>query len=235
MSLRSNLENDLDRILGTPWTIRNGSVVPQTRDILLAGGAVRLSATLLFADLADSSGLASRGDRRTAAKVFKCYSACAARLVRARNGEIRSYDGDRVMGVFLGATKNSDAVRCALNLNFVFTEMLKPRLRQRYPKALKGQPLAHAVGIDTGDVLVVRGGVHRSNDLIWVGRAPNAAAKLSDIRQSPYQTFITPEVYDDLGPNLTHGDHGEPLWERKAWSGFKGVSRLYRSEWGIEP
>ncbi|HEX8273679.1 MAG TPA: hypothetical protein VF615_13670 [Longimicrobiaceae bacterium] len=191
---------------------------------------------MLYADLADSTELAMGQDRRVAAKVFKSFLACASRLIKARGGEVRSYDGDRVMGVFLGINRNSSAVRCALNINFVFQEMIRPKLLAKY-RSLGSGPyeLSHSVGVDTSDVLVVRGGVRRSNDLIWVGRAPNVAAKLSGIRQSAYRTFITAEVHADLDDSYRRGPKGEQLWQRWKWTEVKGVDTIYRSKWSWEP
>lgn len=236
MGLADALRKDLDNVLGAPWSIRGGLVVPSTSKVHLAGGAVRLSATMLYADLADSTELAMLHDRRVAAKVFKCFLACASRLIKARGGEIRSYDGDRVMGVFLGEDRNSAAVRCALNINFAFQEMIRPKLLTKYRTLqTSAYELAHSVGVDTSEVLVVRGGVHRSNDLIWVGRAPNVAAKLSAIRQKPYYTFITPDVYADLDRDCRDGPKGESMWQRWKWTEVPGVDTIYRSKWTWEP
>lgn len=236
MGLSDALRKDLDEILSARWSVRRGLVVPSTSKVQLAGGAVRLPATMLYADLADSTELAMGQDRRVAAKVFKSFLACASRLIKARGGEVRSYDGDRVMGVFLGINRNSSAVRCALNINFVFQEMIRPKLLAKY-RSLGSGPyeLSHSVGVDTSDVLVVRGGVRRSNDLIWVGRAPNVAAKLSGIRQSAYRTFITAEVHADLDDSYRRGPKGEQLWQRWKWTEVKGVDTIYRSKWSWEP
>ncbi len=90
------------------------------------------------------------------------------------------------MGIFVGKTKNTPAVRCALKINHVFLNIIKPKLIAKYPTLASGSyKLAHCVGVDTSEVLVIRGGVRNNNDLVWVGRAPNVAAKLSALRESP--------------------------------------------------
>jgi adenylate cyclase len=235
MSLSESIRKDIDTALTAPWAIRDGLVVPSTSKVLLGGGGVRLWATMLYADLADSTELAMGKDRRVAAKVFKCFLAASSRLIKWHKGEVRSYDGDRVMGVFLGSESNAAAVLCALNINYAFQSMIAPRLLAKYRSlSTGGYTLAHSVGVDTSEVLVVRGGVRRSNDLIWVGRAPNVAAKLSNIRQSPYNTFITPEVYRGLPADLRSGEKGERMWQQKKWTEVDGVETIYRSKWSIE-
>jgi hypothetical protein len=51
--------------------------------------------------------LAMQYDWRIAAKVFKCFLTCCSKLIRAGDRKIRSFDGDRVMGIFLGKHKNT--------------------------------------------------------------------------------------------------------------------------------
>jgi len=104
-------------------------------------------------------------DRRVAAKVFKSFLTCSSRIMRARGGEIRSFDGDRVMGIFLGPLMHNSAARCALNINYAFTQIIKPRFEERYAIFRENYELAHCVGVDTSEVLVVRGGVVNNNDL----------------------------------------------------------------------
>jgi class 3 adenylate cyclase len=107
MGIAEDVEKDVDDILDQTWNIRDGEVVPETSDVALAGGGVRLTATMLYSDLADSTELAMNFDKRTAARVFKCFMAATSRIVRDQGGEIRSFDGDRVMAVFIGDSKNS--------------------------------------------------------------------------------------------------------------------------------
>ncbi len=69
----------------------------------------------------------------------------------------------------------------------------------------------------TGTVLAVRGGVRGDNDLIWIGRAPNLAAKLSDLRESPNQTFITASVYNMLNGSSKYGGKDKKnIWESRS-------------------
>lgn len=236
MTITENLESDVDNILRQEWNVRDGQLVPTTDTVALAGGAVKLNATMLYADLADSTDLAMNYDKRVASKVFKCFLTCCSKLIRARGGDIRSFDGDRVMGVFVGDTKNSNAAKCALNINYVFLKIVKPKLEAKY-ESLKSGPykLGHCVGIDTSEMLIVRSGLRNSNDLVWVGRAPNVAAKLSGIRNSPYHSYITDTVYNALNPD-SKSYEGKDMWEKRANSTeVKGVSTIFRSSWTYRP
>jgi adenylate cyclase len=236
MALRDDLDYDVTAILSKEWNVRKGLVVPFTNDIALGGGAVRLRATMLYADLADSTELAMQYDWRVAAKVFKCFLTCCSRLIRARGGEIRSFDGDRVMGIFIGQFKDTLAAQCALQINYAFTEVIKPKLEAKYTRIRSGPyQLAHGVGVDTGEVIAVRGGVVNHNDLVWVGRAPNVAAKLSALRESPFHSFITPAVYRAMDDNVRYDPGGELMWSKMTWGEVEGMKEIYGSTWWMLP
>lgn len=236
MALLDDISADVDGILTQAWGVRDGQVVPETADVALAGGAVRLDATMLYADLADSTELAMGVDRRVVAKVYKSFLAAATRVIRARGGAVRSFDGDRVMGVFVGDAKNSIAAKCALQINYAFTKVVRPKLEAKYTALGDGtHPLRHAVGVDTSEVLVVRSGIRNNNDLVWVGRAPNVAAKLSALRESPYHSFLTAAVYARLNAESKLGSDGREMWERRTWSAVSGVDVVYRSSWWWAP
>lgn len=190
-----------------------------------------------YFDLAQSSQLASEFDRRVAAKVVKCFLACVCQLISSCGGTITSFDGDRVMGVFIGDAKNTSAAKCALQINYAVGRVIKPRLSEYFKSVQNaGFEIAHAVGVDTGTILSVRAGQRGSNDLVWVGRAPNLAAKLSDIREPPYHSFITADVYDVLNKSSKYGGDPEQLmWERRSYKWLGESLTIYRSSWWWKP
>jgi adenylate cyclase len=229
VSLLDEVSADVDEALSGEWSVRDGEVVPESEDVALGNEAVKLSATMLYSDLADSTALAMY-DWRVAARLFKAFLACASRVIRARQGQIRSFDGDRVMGVFIGDAKNTSAVKCGLQINWVFQYVLKPKFEARYEKLRDGSyVLSHCTGIDTGDVRAVRAGMRQNNDLVWVGRAPNVAAKLCGLREEPYRSYITGEVFDFMHESVKTTD-GRPMWEERTWTDGP-VKRIFRSSW----
>lgn len=224
------LQGEIDGIIREALNSRDGQVVPTPSAVALSGGAVKLNATMLYTDLADSTKLAMY-DRVIAARVFKAFLACSTRLIRENGGEIRSFDGDRVLGVFLGKLKNTSAVKCALQINWMFLDLLKPKFAAQYAILQNGtHGLSHCTGIDTGEVLVVRSGIRNNNDLIWVGGPPNIAAKLSAIRDTPYHSFIAGSVYDQIADEVKVTPQGQNLWEERVWNGGP-ISRVFRSHY----
>jgi len=234
--MEGELADAVNAIIKEGWDLRDGQVVPETDDITLGNSGVKLDATVLYADLADSTELAIF-DREIAAEVYKAYLVGTSRLIKAAGGEIRSFDGDRVMGVFIGNFKNTSAAKTALRINYFFTQVLQPAFQEFY-KSLQTSSFrfAQSVGIDTGDIWVARAGVRNDNDLIWVGGVPNVAAKLSSIREQGYSTYITEPVFKKLHQSAKLYD-GQSMWERRTWQKGEpyGAGVVYRSSWWFRP
>lgn len=237
MPSAEDLSKNVDSIISTTWNTRKGQTVPSNESVALSGGAVELEAVFMYADLASSSKMAKELDRRVAAKILKSFHSATCSLVKSLGGTVVSFDGDRVLGVFVGNSKNSDAVKCALQVKYAVQKIIRPKFEAKYESVANASfKIAHGVGIDSGTVLAVRAGVRNDSDLIWIGRAPNVAAKMSDLRQGVYQTFITASVYNKLNDGSKYGGKdNENMWEKRTWS-FLGESlTIYRSSYWWKP
>ncbi len=229
MALLDDLKSDVQNIFATKWEIRNGTVIPDDSNIKLGNDAVNINATVLYADLSDSTKLVDSQKPTFAAEIYKSYLVCAAKLIRNRGGVITAYDGDRVMGIFKGDDKNSVAARVALEINYAVKEIINPAIIKEYGNGK--YTVKHTVGIDTSDLFVAKTGVRGANDLVWVGRAANYAAKLSSL--NTYRTYITYSVYDSLSTQ-TKFSGGVDMWTKLNWTAM-GDLRIYGSDyhWGI--
>jgi adenylate cyclase len=239
MTFADDVCKGVDDVLETTWKTRCGSVVPVTEDVALSNGAVNVSATYLYADLAGSSQLAQMADPDVVGKVIRTYLNAATRTLRKFGGEIRSFDGDRVMAIFMGDDQASKAVNAALGINWAVWKVIRPKLEVKWPATLDGWQMKHGIGIDIGDAMIVRGGVRNNNDLVSIGRAPNVAAKLSDLRESP-SIYITAAMWDALPFNdcfteKADGDYAD-LW---GWAKTRTIGgedvETYGSTWMRRP
>jgi class 3 adenylate cyclase len=162
-----------------------------------------------------------------AAEVYKNYLYCAARIIRGMGGEITAYDGDRIMAVFLGDTKNSNAAKAGLRIKWAVDNILQPAIEAKYPK--NTYVLRQKVGIAASKLMAARTGIRGSNDLVWVGNSANIAAKLAALGTN-YSTYITEDVYNRLADWAKRG--GDP--ERNMWTdlgAITGLGRVYGSTW----
>lgn len=241
MALVDDITAAVSDVVNSDWNVRTGNVVPTTETILLKNGAVEVDAVYLYADMANSSGLARDFPAKTAAKVIRSYLDSICRVIKARGGEIRSFDGDRVMAIFMGDSKNSQSAKCALGINHVVRKIVSPALEAKFPSLKsKGFTLQHCVGVASGKALIVRGGVRGSNDLVSIGRPPNVAAKLSDVRNWPYSSYITADVFGSLNSEAKYHSPGKAdqklMWEGPYSRDAGGASvSVYRSSWMMKP
>lgn len=229
MSLKGELDAEVARIFRAQWSTRDGQVVPEEDDVQLGNDAVKLKATVLYADLADSTDLVDGYKDYFAAEIYKAFLVCAARIIKAESGVITAYDGDRVMAVYIGGSKNTAAVQTALKIRYAVDEVVNVARRNQYPK--NEYFVRHVIGIDTSEVFVARTGVRGANDLVWVGRAANYAAKLAALPETR-STYITEEVFNEMHAKVKFSKNGtgEPMWTPLTWDTLDGRT-IYGSSW----
>ncbi len=230
MTFKTDLEREVKEIFASTWKEREGKVVPDPEGLSLGNDAVKLTATVLYADMADSTDLVDSYSHmhHFAAEIYKAYLRCAARIIKDERGTITAYDGDRVMAVFLGDAKNDAAVRSAMKINYVVLEIINPLMKKQYPNTT--YQLKQVVGIDTGELFVARIGVRNDNDLVWVGRAANYAAKLCSLN-GKHSTYITGKVFNSMSKDVKYGGENNSLmWDEKVWTAQNNM-RIYGSTW----
>ncbi|MGR3506281.1 MAG: hypothetical protein ACU0B7_10465 [Paracoccaceae bacterium] len=78
--------------------------------------------------------------------------------------------------------------------------------------------MKQVVGIDTSAIRVARTGVRGNNDLVWVGRAANYAAKLTDLSMTE-STWITKEAYDWIQKSVKfRSSDNAHMWKNYKWT-----------------
>jgi len=88
------------------------------------------------------------------------------------------------------------------------------------------------VGIDTSEIRAARIGVRGGNDLVvWIGRAANHAAKLTENRND-YPTWVTKAAYNQLAKWAKFGGQNESnmMWTQFKWTAMNDAP-VYGSNW----
>ncbi|HEX8554826.1 MAG TPA: adenylate/guanylate cyclase domain-containing protein [Sphingomonas sp.] len=229
MSLKKELDDHCDAIFRTAWKRRKGTKVPEDTSLTYSNDGIDLEGAVLYADLAASTALVDKWIKPFAAEVYKTFLHVAGRIIRSEGGEITAYDGDRIMAVFIeGNQRRTAAVRAALKINYGVNEIVQKRLKAMY--AHEDYVVSHTCGVDFSTLMVAKTGVRGANDLVWVGRAANYAAKLCSIPDN-YRTWITAEVYDHmLAEAKVGGLYQSDMWIQRSWSDM-GSQRIYCSNW----
>ena len=227
MSLTEDYSKDVEEIFKQKWDTEQNETVPEPGNLRLSNGAKQLNGTVLYADLDASTNLVDSYKPGFAAKIYKAYLSCAAKVIQAEDGVITAYDGDRIMAVYVGDEKDACAARSALKINYAVTKIINPILKERYPKT--NYRVKQVVGIDTSSLFVASIGIRGSNDLVWVGRAANYAAKLCSLSPN-YPSRVTEAVYNKLNDSAKYSSDGKLMWEAVTWNDMNGI-KIYRSNW----
>jgi class 3 adenylate cyclase len=227
MALKEDLESEVKQIFKEQWTVEKTKGVPDPDQIRLSNHAKDLEmATVLYADLDGSTNMVDKYDWAFSAEVYKAYLRCAARIIAAETGVVTAYDGDRIMAVFTGDSKNTYAVRAAMKINHAVVKIIRPAISVQYPS--KDFTLKHVVGVDTSQLRAARIGVRGYNDLVWIGRAANYAAKLTNLSEKPL--WITKAVYDVMHKDVKYSSDGHDIWEKCFWTAMSKME-IYCSTW----
>lgn len=231
MALADDIEKDVATIFREKWSTEDGNVIPATEDIQLSNHGKALDGVVLYADMADSTKLVMNHKDWFAAEVYKAFLKTCCRIIRSEGGEITAFDGDRVMAVFIGESKNSSAARAALKINYAIPKVVNRLLAAAYPNTQFR--IDFSVGIDSSKVLVARTGIRGSNDLVWVGNAANLAAKLCSLRDDNKRIWITERVFNRLSKETKYGGSDDRLmWKLHTWNEY-GIN-VYSSTWHWE-
>jgi class 3 adenylate cyclase len=146
MTIADEIRANANSTFGSAWTVRTGTVVPDPSSLKLSNDAVHLKdATVLYCDLDGSTNLVETTKWEFAGQVYKTFLYATSRLIRKHGGTIVSYDGDRVMGIFISTEQCNDAVSCALEINYAVKNIVQAELKQKWKTEFA---IRHTVGID---------------------------------------------------------------------------------------
>jgi class 3 adenylate cyclase len=231
MALKDDLQSAVKKIFTDDhWTMRDGNVVPEPKDLGLGNDGVNLDGTVLYADISGSTRLVDTAKPTFSAEVYKAYLACAARIIKNEEGVITAYDGDRVMAVFKGEGMCTNAVRAALKVKGAVSTIIQPALKAEYPQT--SYTLKHVIGIDTSKLLASRIGVRNDNDVVWVGRAANYAAKLTTLSDE-FSIWITGSVYDSIQDAVKFAKDTN-MWKEYSWTSMNKMRIYGCGPWKID-
>jgi adenylate cyclase len=213
MSLEEDLFKSCCRIIDAEWKPRNGNLLPDVDAVALQAGAVDIQGSVMYADLANSTRLVDESHTEFAAHVTKTFLFTAAQLIKRCDGVIRSFDGDRVMGVFVGASHANRAAKAAFALASAKDSVILSSLRRRWHQwSSNNWQFGYSCGLDTGAMTIIRAGVRGDNDLICLGSSANHAAKLSARRDLGYHSFATNRFVS--ATSYQRNTDNSPTWRR---------------------
>ncbi len=209
MALIDDLKNKIDAYFKEPYEVEETTIVPDTDYSKLTFGNKGLTSILcfLFVDIRQSSKLHTTHGFKNAAKIYQSFHDICIRVIESKSGKVRAFDGDRIMGVFAGDRKCSNAVEAGMKIKWAIIEILSPKLKTG---------IAVGVGIDFGTTLITKVGKGRdpnNNDLVWVGEACNYAAHLSS--EGNNTIIISERTYKKIDSNCKVSDKNQEMFKLK--------------------
>lgn len=232
---KSDLDAKVDALFAEPFAETAVSDVPDISDKRLTHGGTGLSGefTFLYTDMRGSSDLSDAHRRQTIAKIYKAFHHCMVETIKAKDGRVRSFDGDRVMGIFAGNRQTNNAVEAAKLMVGALMDVLCPRITARY----KNNSFEIGIGIARGEALATKAGVgydQNNRDLVWIGDAPNLGAKLSDEAAAPVRILVCDTTFGRLADEkrwTTRNGVKTDMWARQTITFKSSVRTVYGSHW----
>lgn len=225
MGLLNDLKNKISSYRIEKYEVEDTTIVPSTDYSKLTFGnkGLKCQFAFLFVDIRKSSQLHKTYGHVTAAKIYQSFHDINVRIIGANDGSVRAFDGDRVMGVFAGDMKRSNAVKAAMQIHWAVRNILNPTLMTS---------ILCGAGVDFGETLVTKVGKGRNtenNDLVWVGQASNYASHLSN--EANNSTIISVGTFNGMIEDRKKSN-GINIWTFKTITLKNGTQvQCYESKW----
>jgi class 3 adenylate cyclase len=200
---------------------------------LVIGAAKRMTAAIMFFDFENFTAVTSHISSEQTLMILNVATTTVMRIVREWNGTVEKHTGDGVMAIIGTETPEKEviarqAIETAQTIKYIMQADVLPQLvAQSLP------PLNFRIGVEMGEVLISRIGLHNMNFLTAVGSAANRASKLETLARSN-GIAIGENLANNLHPYLHQflekGDN--PSWD---WYHSDGVTTYnyyhYLYEW----
>jgi class 3 adenylate cyclase len=177
---------------------------------------VRVSGTILFLDLKNSSLFGRDHDPATVMLTINQMMAHISHALRRHEGRINQFLGDGFLARFLGDDHARQAVEAGLEMNEAMKEFNEPRDLLRLP------PFEVRIGINTGELCLGNVGTYEKMEFASLGSTTNFAARLQSLAE-PGRPCIGRSTRDAVGDRYAYA---KPEGKDEEAKGF-GVVRFW--------
>jgi len=212
MGYVEDLRNKVKDYLSGDYEIMETKGIPSVDNVSHGKKAKKIMLCAFSIDLRKSSDLLLHHQKQTAGKIHKSFLAVASTVVLKYGGKIRSFQGDSILVFWPANTKSQimNAVKAAMEIKWFLRKEFK-NLFEKYTK------LDYGIGIDWGEVFVIRAGISRdanNNDLVFIGKCVNFAVAIANQARSPGNIGVSTSVYHNLDDNHRYTSKtNEHMWK----------------------
>lgn len=173
-----------------------------------------LETCVLYVDVRNSVGLTQTHSAEIMGKVYTAFAKTVIKAAKQHSGHIRNIIGDRVMIIFPAENCFTNAVDCAITINHIASKVINVRFT--------GVDFKCGIGIDYGEMKVIKVGIHRRGDeaienrsLVWTGNPANIASRLTDVANKTIAEDIFRVTRNKINPRAI-----KPLFEFPTFMGM---------------
>lgn len=226
MGYIKELEDKIKDYTTGDYEIIETKTIPSPDNVAFGKKAYKIKLTAFCIDLRKSTDLLRIHDKETCGKIHKSFLTIATKIITENGGQLRSFNGDSVLAFFPAQLKIDidNAVKTAFQLKWA----LDVKFTKYFEQFSK---LDFCIGIDWGDVLIVRAGLPKNdnnNDLVFLGWCVNYANAIANQGHGPNHIEISTSTYENLTDNWLYGTSngvkknmwvdGKVNWKGKQWN-----------------
>ncbi len=226
MGYLKELEDKIRDYTTGDYEIIETKTIPSPKDVAFGKKAYKLKLAAFCIDLRKSTDLLKIHDKETCGKIHKSFLTIVAKIISENGGQVRSFNGDSVLAFFPAQLKTDIdvAVRAAFQLKWA----LDTKFSKYFEQFSK---LDFGIGIDCGDVLIVRAGLSKNddnNDLVFLGMCVNFATAIANQARGLVHVEISTDVYQNLSDDWINGTangttrnmwiNGNVTWKGEEWN-----------------
>ncbi len=128
MASKEELIKGINDFFSGSYKVSKGYVIPDVDDVPLGKHGRELELAMMFIDIRESTKIVDGFRRRTSARMYKSFLWGITKIAKMNNGELRSFNGDGVLIVFIGDNKRTNAAKAALQMSWFCKNILKPKI-----------------------------------------------------------------------------------------------------------
>ena len=168
---------------------------------------------------------------------MKAFLGCATALIKAMAVKSPVSMATGLWAYSFGDYKRTNAATCALKINYAMANVIQPNLTAYFQSVQKsGFTISMRLASIAALSWPCASGIRGANDISWIGRAPNFAARLSELRDAGYSSYISAEVFSEMNDTAKLSTHQppRPMWESRQLE-WQEQMPIYRSNWTWTP
>ena len=203
MGYIKELEDKIKDYISGDYEIIETTTIPSPENVAFGKKAFKIKLTAFCIDLRKSTDLLKNSDKETCGKIHKSFLTIATKIITENGGQLRSFNGDSVLAFFPGQFKTD--IETAVKTAFQLKWALDIKLSKYFEQFSK---LDFCIGIDWGDVLIVRAGLPKNdnnNDLVFLGMCVNYATAIANQGYGPNHIEISSVTHSNLSENWIYG------------------------------